>query len=177
MKKFKQTIDDLIKIVGSMSLAALLLLGVTVGLNARAASLGSVVVAYNTYTNVLATNGAVFSQFVIANATGTNTYLQIFDNATTNLYYTNLAYSTVSYSMGTGTNIYTNYFGVVVSNTYPALLSNSVSAASNNFLFSAPFSATIPANTTVVFDGSYTFLSGLHVTNGLGQVTISGTYR
>jgi len=156
--------------------AGMLLLGSIASI--EAAPLSAFVAPYNTYTNQLLSTPATVSQFVIANATGTNTYLAMFDNIGTNSVYTNATYTTTAYTVGSVTNIYTNYFGVLNTNIYTALLSNSVSVAvSTSNLFAIPFAATIPANTTVVFDGSYQFLTGIHVTNGLGQVTISGTYR
>jgi len=172
----KNKLQTAIKVVGVFALVLMVVLGMVLPLHA--APLTAFVAPYNTYTNILLSTPATVSQFVIANATGTNTYVVFFDNTGTNTLYTNSAYTTTSWTSGLITNIYTNYFGVLNTNIYTGLSSNQVSvAASTSNLFPIPFAATIPANTTVVFDGAYQFFSGIHVTNGLGQVTISGTYR
>lgn len=156
--------------------SAILIALLAVGLSVKADL--TMVVPYNTYTNLLSTNGVVINSFTIANGTGTNTYVQFNDSAITNLYYTNLAYSTVVYTNNSAiTNIYTNYFGVLTTNVYAGLQasSNYVTAVTNynNIILAVA----VPANTTTVISGLYRFIQGIQITNGLGQVTVTATLK
>lgn len=132
---------------------------------------------YNTYTNVLLSGPAKTTSIVFANGTGTNTFVALFDNSSTNLTWTNGAYAYTHYASQSVTNIYTNYFGVLTTNTYTALVgtSNYVASATSNY---APvLSVDVPANTTTVLNGTFRFLSGIQVTNGLGQTTVTVNYQ
>lgn len=130
--------------------------------------------AANTSTNVF-TNATTVSQVSIANATATASTVWFFDspNYTTN---TTSSWITTSYASQTLTNAWTNYFGVVNSNVYTALVASSVTNAAATNLFNAPLAIVVPTNTTIVLDGTYRFNRGILTTNGAAAVTVSLTY-
>jgi len=157
---------------GLATFGCLLLLTISV----KAAD-SAVVCPFNTYTNILSTNAIKVSQFTIANATGTNTYIQFNDSSSTNQFVTNNSYSFTNYVFNaTVTNIYTNYFGVLTTNIYAALVAQSNFVPANTNYVPIIFAATVPANTTYQFNGLWRFLNGAVATNGLGAVTVSFTY-
>lgn len=86
------------------------------------------------------------------------------------------AYSSYSYSVGSGTNYYTNYFNVVTSNTFPALITTSNWTAAAIGTYPVVWSGvTIPTNTTTIFDFNHNFLNGILVSNH-NAATITATY-
>ena len=164
---------NLRNIIKGATLSAALFLGLSLFANDI-----SMVCPYNTYTNLLSTTTPLtVSAFTIANGTGTNTYVQFNDSSTTNLYYTNNAYSVVTYATGSVTNIYTNYFGVLTTNTYTALIGTSNYVASNNIPNNILLGVAVPANATTVINGLYRFFQGIQITNGLGAVTVTATLK
>lgn len=146
----------------------------SLGISAHAAN-QSWVQATGTQTNVF-TNAVVVSQVIIANATTTPSTLWFFDSpgATTNIL---SSWITTTYAQQTLTNAYTNYFGVVNSNVYTALVASSVTNAQTTNLYTVPFAIVAPTNTTIVLDGTYRFNRGLLSTNGGATLTVSVTYQ
>lgn len=147
-----------------------------VGLSAFGASV-SMVVPYNTYTNLLSAGPATVTSFTLANGTGTNTFVQFNDSAVTNLYYTNTAWSAITYASSSVTNIYTNYFNVLTTNIYTALVGTSNYVASVTNYNPILLGVAVPSNTTIVLNGRWKFIEGIQITNGLGQLSVTANLQ
>lgn len=73
------------------------------------------------------------TSIMIFNPSASNALVYLYDSPTNNYQWTNAGFSNYVTTVVTYTNIYTNYFGVITTNSYPAETNSiSVSAASTN---------------------------------------------
>ena len=119
-------------------------------------------------------------QVAITATTATNALVALLDAPSTNTLYVNPAY-TNRLSYGTNWNIaWTNFYGVVQTNTTPITalidITNTVPAATNSY--ATRLIAGAAANSTAVFQGvNYYFDNGVLLTNqGSGTATVVITY-
>lgn len=129
-------------------------------------------------TNVLVSAAARSSSFIFSNTNLiANVTVAVFDSAVSTVDYTNASYDTIVYTSQSVTNIYTNYFGVLNTNIYTALVhsTNTVAAATNGF---APvFTTIVQSNSVSTVNLNYNFVRGITVTNAavLGGATVNYT--
>jgi hypothetical protein len=125
----------------------------------------------------LLTEPSTIYQIVVSTTNINPMTVAFYDASGTNTFYTNNAYTNYSWSVGTATNIYTNFLGVVWTNTYLANIrsTNSQPAATNSFPLL--WSTTVVSNAPVTYTppvGINAF-SGVVATNQ-GKVSITLTY-
>jgi hypothetical protein len=127
----------------------------------------------------LLTVPATVSQLLVSNSTTNGTLVTFYDSGNTNFYITNVSYVTVTYTQQSVTNIYTNYFGVLTTNIYPALVTSSVTNSATTNLFPATASTYVPGSSTAEIDGTYRFMNGVLVSNSVSTatITVNATYR
>jgi hypothetical protein len=136
---------------------------------------------YYTTASTLNTNLANYpllvNQVTISSSASTNVTVWLIDSKNSSQTYTNNVYQSITTTIGTITNIYTNFVGTIQTNTYTGMQSTTVTnaAATNNLPIVAVLS--VPANTTITYtpSGFYRFMNGLLVTN-LNGVTFSASY-
>lgn len=154
---------------------------VVLTLSGGAATL-STIVASGTYTNLLGLTQGRAVKITQINITATSTnapILRIYDSPTTNIYYTNAAYSQDASYATNYIQYYTNFFGQTNWTTNLAVVHYTVSNAATTNVYPLRFTAVAPTNTTVSFDGvNYNFINGVFATNaGVGHSTVTITYQ
>src|SRR5438093_6921281 len=115
-------------------------------------------------TNLVNSSVLVNQVTISANTNAVTVYL--IDSKNTSQTYTNDVFQSITTTIGSVTNVYTNFLGTVQTNIYFGMQRTSVTnAASTNNL---PVVATliVPANTTIVYTPAslYRFMNGLLVT-------------
>lgn len=145
----------------------------------------TITVKSGTYTNILVGNGRL-SQFVLTSTTANTNYLTFLDSPSTNAVYVVGAYSNLVTQTGVSfTNIYTNYLGVLTTNTYTGIreVTNSVAAATNSYntlmtaVVSPNSTLTIGNANTFPYGSAYYYYQGVGVTNsGGGDAIITLTF-
>jgi hypothetical protein len=130
-------------------------------------------------SGVLLSSPVVASQLLVSSSTTNGTLVTFYDNSATNFFYTNASYITTTTSQQTVTNIYTNYFGVLTTNIYPALVTSSVTNAATTNLMPIVATTFVPGSSTAELDGTYQFRSGILVSNSVSAatITVNATYR
>lgn len=166
MKKFILSLAVAVGLVSSLSAATL-----------------SATIQPNSASNVLS-GGLAVSQFILASqATASNNIITMFDSPNNNLFYTNGAYTgVVSVTVSTN-SIYTNYFGVLTTNSYSALIeTNQTFLAATNTQPVRVGPLIVSSNSVVTLGNGvatiYYFYSGITVSNnGTAPLTFTMTYR
>ena len=127
-------------------------------------------------TNSISTTPRTVTQFVITPSTVAST-IAFFDSANTNTTYTYNAYTNVSFYTSTNLqSIYTNYFGVITTNTYTGVVTTNTVVAGGTNTYPIVLSLTAPSNTVTIVNGSWRFISGVTTTN-TGAATVSMTFK
>lgn len=158
------------------AVCSLLLIG-----NSFAASL-STTIASGGYSNLVGQaqgRPVKITQIAITAPANNTASIRIHDSPTNSAYYTNASYVSDASYVTNYTTIYTNFFGVVNTNTYNALVHYSITNAATTNLYPVRFTGSTATNTTSVFDGvNYWFINGPWATNtGSGSVTVTVTYQ
>jgi hypothetical protein len=132
-------------------------------------------------TNILSLSNQVnFVTSIVASSTNAAaTRVQLFDSSTTTNYYVTAAYTNITWTNGTRSEIYTNFVGTVYTNTFAASIptTNTVAAATNAFASPVAFlipSATNNNNTVTWTSSGVRFGNGVLVSNSL-PVTLTIT--
>lgn len=156
-------------------LLSLVLLGLVLGAKADSISV-SVTNAGAFLTNVINVPVQVNQVIISANTNATTVYL--YDSKTNSLVYTNNAYQTISTTIGTLTNVYTNFLGTIQTNTYPGMTSVTVTNAASTNALNIVATLIIPANTTITYTpvGFYRFMNGITLTNTAGPYSASFSF-
>lgn len=125
-------------------------------------------------TNSILAASASLRSLTLVNASGSAVAVKFFDAPSTALTYTNAAWTTIGWTAGTTTNIYTNILGNIETNTYTTVTQTTSTNAASTNSFATVLSLSIPASTTVTWEpASPLYLSrGLLITNG---AAVSGT--
>lgn len=127
------------------------------------------------------TNGAKITQWILTTAASqtNNATISAFDAPSTNLFYTNDSFITLVPSQSQITNIYTNYFGVLTTNVFPAIVDSPVTNLSSTNYFPARFVATVVSNSSSTFGGvNYYFNYGVALSNASpNATTVTITYQ
>lgn len=128
-------------------------------------------------TNVMLTVPSQLLQLTCVNAGTQSVTVAFFDVGSTNLTYTNGAYSNYVSSVVTRTDIWTNYYGGTNTNTYSMLTNtwSTTAAATNNY---SPFMLyLVPTNTTFVYKpvAAINLGRGLLMTNS-DSITVTVEY-
>lgn len=103
----------------------------------------------------------------IYNPTTNPCTVSFFDSPTNVIFYTNGAYTNFTINSVTYTNIYTNYFGVITTNTYPSKSNavNVVAGGTNNY--PTNLTLNIPTSGYVSSTIKFPIANGLFATNVL----------
>lgn len=145
----------------------------------------TITIAPNTFTNILVGAGRI-QQFVLTSTTATSNTLAFVDSPTNSQAYVLSGYSNVVLTVGLVTNIYTNYFGVLTTNTYTGQTSAMGSVLASTNSYNGILTAQVTGNSTLTIgnaitfpNGStYYFYQGVGVTNsGAGSVIATITYQ
>lgn len=155
-----------------------MLVGLCVATDAAYGAAASSTISPSGISNVIS-GGVRVTGLTLSTPAATASTLWFYDSGSTNLTYTNGAWTQLTYSTGTGTNYYTNYFGVVTSNTFSTIVTNTSSIAVNTNWWPNVLTVNVPTNSTVVLAGNWTFLNGVTVTNaasGSGSATVNVNY-
>ena len=174
-------------------LISVALLGATVSSFGASATMTLTTGQFTNFTGLNLGNAKVTS-IIFTATTATNASIQAYDTPTNTTVYTNSAYTNVlSYATNStlgvyfdtngnigSRSVYTNYYGVVYTNTNNIILvdtANTVASVTNNYPLR--FAITAAASTTVIATPvAYQFNSGIWITNngtGTAQITISYT--
>lgn len=143
-----------------------------------ATSFGASTTVRSVGTNSVVASPLTSSSFIFSNTNLIqNVTVAVFDTAGSDTSYTNGTYSAIVYTQTTITNAYTNYFGVINSNVYTALVqsTNTVAAATN--FYTPVFVYIAPSNAISTVNFNYGFTRGVLVTNTpvLNGVTVNYT--
>lgn len=100
-------------------------------------SAGTIVTTFTSTNNqaIVVQGPGTFSYVSIYNPTTNLAVVSLYDSPTNTTVWTNAAYTNFVQTQVTYTNIYTNIFGVITTNTYPAFTNaaNAVAAATNSY--------------------------------------------
>lgn len=112
----------------------------------------------NGLTSIL-TSPSHVSAIVFANATGTAGTVSLYDTGTTNLTWSRDGYTNTIYYTTNSATTYTNFAGVIETNTYVRLVSQTVEVAAATNSFRVIGTYTVPAgeslSVTLPTDGTY----------------------
>lgn len=146
----------------------------------------TVTIPGNTITNILVGAGRI-SQFVLTSSSTTNNTLAFYDCPSNTLTYIINAYSNVVLTVGSYTNIYTNYFNVLTTNIYTAQTTSTNSVGPLTNTYNGLLTAQVTANSTLTIGTAvatypnaslYYFFNGVTVTNiGTGPAAATLTYQ
>jgi hypothetical protein len=117
------------------------------------------------------------NQLVLSSTASTNTTVYLIDSKTTALTYTNNVFQSITLTVVTVTNVYTNVLGTIQTNTYLGQQLTTVTNAVSTNNFAVVATLIVPAAQTITYTpaGFYRFMNGLLVTNVNG-VTASFSY-
>jgi hypothetical protein len=123
--------------------------------------------AGNVTNNVLGTQAVVITSISLSGVSGTPLF-RLFDSANSSITVTNQGFTNNVYLSTTCSNYFTNYLGVLETNTYPCVTNQLVYSPPTNFL--APIITTVVGvtNTTVTVGSSslpFIALQGITITN------------
>lgn len=141
----------------------------------------TITITANTQTNnvVLTEAPVVVSEITIANTTGGAGTFKFFDAPDTNAVWTNSAFTAVTSYTTNISEVFTNFSGRVVTNSYDAIYTYETTIAANtNLSRKVLIELEVPANTTLTYTPSALFATrlGILVTNdplASGSVTIT----
>ncbi len=121
---------------------------------------------------------ASISSIAMQNAVTTNSIVAFYSAPGTNTYFTNGNFTNYTWAAVTYTNWYTNFFGVLYTNTFSAITrTTNAGGAATNF-YPTIWTATSVSNATTTYLPPFPIVAplGVVITNGLSPITVTITY-
>lgn len=158
--------------------AALAIVGLTASTMSAATFSISTNIAVNR-TIRLIDGPASINSIAMQNAITTNSIVAFYIAPGTNTYFTNGVYTNYTwYATNAYQQIYTNFFGVLTTNTFAALVKTTNSVAAGTNFYPTLWAATSVSNATTTYLPPFPVTAplGLVITNGLSPITVTITY-